>query len=92
MFTLEQAQEVLLKLSIGSCGCAVARNEHNVVPVRQRFTVRPQYLSDTPAQQVPHYGVAQASGGDDSEARPLYTRTLARVGEGGEYKKTPCCG
>lgn len=92
MFALEQAQEVLLKLGIGGGGGAVARNEHNVVPVGQRLTMRPQYLADAPAQQVAHYCVAQSPGGDDSEAGPLYTRTLARVGEGGEYKKTPCCG
>ena len=58
MFALEQAQEVLLKLGIGGGGGAVARNEHNVVPVGQWLTMRPQYLADAPAQQVAHYCVA----------------------------------
>ena len=92
MLALEQAPEVLLKLGIGGGGSAVARNEYDIMSISQRFTMRSQYLADTAAQQVAHYCVTQPPGGDDSEARPLYTRTLARVGEGGEYKKTPCCG
>ena len=92
MFTLEQTQEVLLKLSVGGGDGAVARNEYYIVSVSQWLTMRPQYLADAPAQLVAHYCMAQPPGGDDSEARPLYTRTLAREGEGGEYKKTPCRG
>ena len=92
MFSLEQALKVLLKLTIIGGGSGVARYQHNIMSLPKRFSVGPEYLSNAAAQQVAHYCVTQPPGGDDSEARPLYTRTLARVGEGGEYKKPPCCG
>ena len=92
MLSLEQAQEVLLKLGVCGGSGGVAGNEYHIVPVRQRVPVCAKYLAQSAAQQVAHYGMAQPLGGDNPEAGFFSTRTLARIGEGGEHKKTPCCG
>lgn len=92
MPALEQTAEVLLKLAVAGCGCGVARYDNDVVPPLQRCPMRAQDFAHAPAKQIAHHGMPKPSGRDNPETGFLRTRTLARVGQGAEHKKTPCCG
>ena len=91
MPTLEQALKVLLQLGITGGGGCVARYQHYIVPVLQRFSVGAQYLAHAPACKISHHGVSKPFGRDNPESGFLCARTLAGIGQGAEHKKTPCC-
>ena len=58
MLSLEQAQEVLLKLGVCGGSGGVAGNEYHVVPVRQRVPVCAKYLAQAAAYQISVYSLA----------------------------------